>query len=80
LGSIESGKSADLCAVNLDSLETAPCYDPASHLVYAAGRENVSDVWVAGRHVVGSGSLLLMDEQRIRHKAAEWKSRILGTP
>jgi 5-methylthioadenosine/S-adenosylhomocysteine deaminase len=80
LGSIESGKSADLCAVNLDSLETAPCYDPASHLVYAAGRENVSDVWVAGRHVVGSGSLLLMDEKRIRHKAAEWKSRILGTP
>jgi 5-methylthioadenosine/S-adenosylhomocysteine deaminase len=79
MGSIEPGKSADLCAVNLDSLETAPCYDPASHLVYAAGREHVSDVWVAGRQVVGSGSLLLMDEQRIRNKAAEWKSRILGT-
>src|SRR6185295_306286 len=33
IGSIEPGKSADLCAVNLDSLDLAPCYDPASHLV-----------------------------------------------
>ena len=29
-----------------------PCYDPLSHLVYAAGREHVSDVWVAGRHLI----------------------------
>jgi 5-methylthioadenosine/S-adenosylhomocysteine deaminase len=75
-GSIEAGKSADLCAINLDSVELTPCYDPASHLVYAAGREHVSDVWVAGRQLVGSGRLLNMDEQAIRRKAAEWKARI----
>jgi len=79
IGSIEPGKSADLCAVDLDSIQLAPCYDPASHLVYAAGRENVTDVWVAGRHLVGSGSLLHLDEHAIRRKAGEWKSRILGT-
>lgn len=79
-GSIEVGKSADLCAVNLASLELAPCYDPASHLVYAAGREHVSDVWVAGRHVVGSGRLLTLDAQEIRRKAARWKARISGHP
>jgi 5-methylthioadenosine/S-adenosylhomocysteine deaminase len=56
IGSIEPGKSADLCAVNLDSLDLAPCYDPASHLVYAAGREHVSDVWVAGRQLVDLAS------------------------
>ena len=78
IGSIEPGKSADLCAVNLDSLDLAPCYDPASHLVYAAGREHVSDVWVAGRQLVGSGKLLHLDPQEIRRKAAEWQARILG--
>jgi len=52
IGSIEVGKSADLCAVALDSIETRPCYDPVSHLVYAAGREHVTDVWVEGERVV----------------------------
>ena len=76
IGSIEPGKSADLCAVNLDSIELSPCYDPASHLIYAAGREHVSDVWVAGKQLVGSGRILHMDEYGIKRKAAEWKARI----
>jgi 5-methylthioadenosine/S-adenosylhomocysteine deaminase len=76
IGSIQPGKSADLCAVNLDSLELSPCYDPMSHLIYAAGREHVSDVWVAGRQLVGSGRILDMDEDAILRKAKEWGLRI----
>ena len=76
IGSIEPGKSADLCAVNLDSIELSPCYDPASHLIYAAGREHVSDVWVAGKQLLRAGRVLHMDENGIKRKAAEWKSRI----
>lgn len=79
VGSIQPGKCADLCAVNLDSIELSPCYDPASHLVYAAGREDVSDVWVAGKQLVGSGRLLHIDESSMRHKAREWQSRITGS-
>ena len=78
IGSIEPGKLADLCAVNLDGLEMAPCYHPDSHLVYAGGREHVSDVWVAGRHLVEDGHLLHIDEQAVRRKAADWKARILS--
>ncbi len=48
-GSIEAGKSADLVAVELRGPELTPCYDVVSQLVYAAGRENVSHVWVGGR-------------------------------
>ena len=48
IGSITPGKSADLCAVDFDVPELTPCYDPVSHLVYSAGRENVTHVWVAG--------------------------------
>ncbi|MBA3034463.1 MAG: TRZ/ATZ family hydrolase [Gammaproteobacteria bacterium] len=48
IGSLKIGKAADLVAVRLDSWDLQPCYCPASHLVYAAGREQVSHVWVAG--------------------------------
>ncbi|HWM43521.1 MAG TPA: TRZ/ATZ family hydrolase [Burkholderiales bacterium] len=48
IGSIEAGKRADLVAVALRGPELAPCYDPVSHLVYAAGREHVTHVWVDG--------------------------------
>ena len=47
-GSIAPGKAADLVAVALRGPELAPCYDPVSHLVYAAGREHVTHVWVNG--------------------------------
>lgn len=48
IGSIEVGKIADLVAVKIADPETLPCFDPISHLVYAAGREHVSHTWVAG--------------------------------
>jgi 5-methylthioadenosine/S-adenosylhomocysteine deaminase len=79
IGSLEPGKSADLCAVNLDSIGLSPCYDPVSHLVYAAGREDVSDVWIAGRQLVGAGRLLHLDESGMMRKAKEWQSRIAGS-
>ena len=79
IGSIEVGKSADLCAVNFDSIELSPCYDPVSHLVYAAGREHVSDVWVAGRRLVHSGQLPHLDNLELTRMAREWHSRIANS-
>ncbi|HKU46510.1 MAG TPA: TRZ/ATZ family hydrolase, partial [Burkholderiales bacterium] len=55
--SIEAGKRADLTAVALRSPELAPCYDPVSHLVYAAGREHVTHVWVDGELLLSDGRL-----------------------
>ncbi|MGE5826100.1 MAG: TRZ/ATZ family hydrolase [Bacteroidota bacterium] len=57
IGSIAAGKSADLVAVRLDGPELSPCYEPVSHLVYAAGREHVTHVWIAGRALVVDGAL-----------------------
>ena len=48
IGSIEKGKLADLTAVSFSDIEMQPCFDPISHLVYVAGREHVSHVWVGG--------------------------------
>jgi len=75
-GSIEAGKSADLCAVNMDSIELSPCYEPVSHLAYVAGREDVSDVWVRGRPRVEDGRLCDVDQASLVRKAEEWRARI----
>ncbi len=52
IGSLVVGKQADLAAFDLAALEFNPIYDVASHLVFVAGREAVTDVWVAGKPVV----------------------------
>jgi 5-methylthioadenosine/S-adenosylhomocysteine deaminase len=56
IGSIVPGKWADLAAVELRPPAAVPCYDPVSHLVYAAGRETVTHVWVAGRSLIADGT------------------------
>ena len=48
IGSLEVGKRADICAVNLQHINSMPCYDPISQLVYACGREQVTHVLVDG--------------------------------
>jgi 5-methylthioadenosine/S-adenosylhomocysteine deaminase len=47
-----------------------------SHLVYAASREDVSHVWIAGRMVVDQGRLTGLDGGELRAKARVWQTRI----
>jgi 5-methylthioadenosine/S-adenosylhomocysteine deaminase len=76
IGSIEAGKAADLVAVDLSSIETLPCFDPVSHLVYAAGREHVSHVWIAGEPRLEERRLTTLDMQDLRDKALWWQGRL----
>jgi 5-methylthioadenosine/S-adenosylhomocysteine deaminase len=76
IGSIEKGKSADFCAIKTNDSLLTPCYDPASLLVYSAGREHVSDVWVAGKACVSNGTLLGCDTIELKNLAALWQNRI----
>jgi len=75
-GSLETGKAADMVAVDLAGADSQPLYDPVSQLVYCAGREQVSDVWVAGERRVAAGCLLTNDEAELRALAADWRLRI----
>ena len=76
IGSLTPGKCADITAVNLSALELAPCYDPLSHLVYVAGREHVSHVWVNGELLVDEGNLTTIDVSEVQARAAYWRERI----
>jgi 5-methylthioadenosine/S-adenosylhomocysteine deaminase len=72
LGSIEPGKAADLCAIDLDWPETQPVHHVLSQLVYAASSRQVSDVWVQGRRLLKSGHLVTLDVDRVRERARHW--------
>ena len=76
IGSIAAGKQADLAAVHLDALETQPLYNAISQLVYATGRNQVSDVWIAGVRKLENGTMPGIDINALREQAAAWQQRI----
>ncbi|HVV97385.1 MAG TPA: TRZ/ATZ family hydrolase [Rhodanobacteraceae bacterium] len=76
IGSIVPGKEADLVAVRLDAIETEPMYNAISQLVYATGRHQVSDVWIAGARKVRDGVAADLDLDEVREKARRWRERL----
>jgi 5-methylthioadenosine/S-adenosylhomocysteine deaminase len=78
IGSIVAGKAADLVAVALDDLSLQPMYDVVSHLVYACGREHVTDVWVAGERVLRDRTLVRLDLADLQGRAVLWQTKILN--
>jgi 5-methylthioadenosine/S-adenosylhomocysteine deaminase len=78
IGSIEPGKLADISAIELSAISSQPLYDPLSQIVYTAGREQVSDVWVAGKRVLDTRTLVTLDEHALLHKVAQWRDQIAG--
>lgn len=76
IGSIEVGKQADFAAVRLSELETQPMFHVISQLVYATGRHQVSDVWIAGRRKLAGRELVGMDTAAILERTRAWRERI----
>ena len=76
IGSLVAGKAADVICVDLGRLEMQPMLDPLTRLVYAASSRDVSDVWVAGEHVVTDSELLRLDGEAIAAAAAAWGRRL----
>ncbi|MEK7697493.1 MAG: amidohydrolase family protein, partial [Pseudomonadota bacterium] len=76
IGSLVLGKSADITAIDLSALSTQPVYDPVSQIVYSATRDQVTDVWVAGKRLLAERKLTTLDEDAIRQKAQAWRDKI----
>ena len=76
IGSLTPGKAADVVAVDLGDPLTQPVYDPVSHLVYAASRHDVSDVWIAGRPLLRNGEFTQLDVAAISETVTDWAQRI----
>ena len=76
VGSLKIGKSADLCAISLGDWIMQPCFDPASHLIYVAGREQVSHVWVAGECRVNAHTLVGFDLSALLPVINLWQNKL----
>ena len=76
-GSLRIGKEADVIAIDLSTLENQPLYCPVSQIVYAASRQHVSDVWVAGKHLLNKRQLTTFNVADLKKKSAKWQQRLI---
>jgi len=75
-GSLEIGKAADVIAIDLNRLETSPTYNPVAQIVYAASRDQVTDVWVAGKQLLKNRELTTLNEAEILENAKVWAGKL----
>lgn len=76
IGSLETGKSADFIAVNLNEVNTQPVYNPISQLVYACHSTQVTDVWIAGKQLVKNKQLQTINQNQCLAIAQSWQSKL----
>lgn len=76
IGSIETGKFADLIAIDLSQLNTQPLYDPVAQIVYAAASHQVSHVWIDGVPQLKDFEFCSIDSAELIAKAAAWAQKI----
>jgi 5-methylthioadenosine/S-adenosylhomocysteine deaminase len=78
IGALTPGRWADLIAIDLSATRTQPVFDPVPQIVYAASSEQVTDVWVAGRHLVSGGAPTRLDLDDILARANAWQARVVA--
>jgi len=78
VGRLETGYACDAVVMDLTAPRLTPCFDAASHLVYAATGGNVRHVVVNGRQVVNHGALLTMDVDAVMAKVRELAAKVGG--
>lgn len=83
IGSLESGKKADLIVINLTGPSYEPVYNIYSHLVYVAHGEAVESTMVAGRWLMKDRKLLSLSPVRLERILQKYQQKIqavLGPP
>ena len=76
IGSLEVGKQADITAIAVNSIESSPLFDAASHCVYTNNASRVSHVWVNGKALLESRQLTTLNEKEILQQAQEWQQKL----
>jgi 5-methylthioadenosine/S-adenosylhomocysteine deaminase len=77
IGSIETGKRADIVILERDDLNQIPLYNVYSDLVYATKAWDVLTVIINGRVVMRDRKLLTLDESSIKASARIYRDRVL---
>jgi 5-methylthioadenosine/S-adenosylhomocysteine deaminase len=77
IGSLETGKRADLIVIDRDTLNQIPLYNVYSDLVYATKASDVETVIINGRLVMRNRRLLTLDEATIKRDARAFRDRVI---
>jgi len=78
IGSLSIGKAADVVAIDLSEIETQPIFNPVAQIVYAASRQQVTDVWVAGKQLLKKRQLTSLDLADLKQRTAVWQQKLAG--
>ena len=76
IGSLESGKKADMIVVRIDRPHAVPMYDVYSQMVYSLKGSDVSDVMVNGRWLVRNRVAQTLKQAEIIDKAEQYRLKI----
>jgi len=76
IGSLETGKRADIISIRLDAPNSAPLYNVYSQLVYSLKASDVGDVMVNGRIIVRNRKMLTIDDKTVMAKAEEYRVQV----
>ena len=70
VGTLEKGKAADLCLVEMDRLDYAGALaDPLAAIIFSGMTHQVDTTIVNGQVVVEDGMVVGLDEEKLRHDA-----------
>ena len=76
VGVLARGRDADFIVLRTNTPRGTPLNDAVSFLVFAASGSDVTDVIIAGRHVVRDGAVVMLDEAEVRAQVAATTHRI----
>jgi len=77
IGSLETGKRADVLVIDRDTLNQIPLYNIYSDLVYATKAADVETVIINGRLVMRNRRLLTLNETAVKADARAFRDKIL---
>jgi len=76
IGSLETGKRADLLVVSMASARQTPMYDPISHLVYVTRGDDVRTTIVNGKVLMRDRKVLTLDANRVLAEARLYADKV----
>ena len=76
LGSIETGKTADIILINENEPSLRPIYNRKASLVYSANGSEVSDVIIGGKILMRDRNLTTIDEERVYFETEKIAARL----
>jgi len=79
IGSLETGKKADLITISTEPAHAVPMYNVYSHLVYALKGADVRLSVINGKIAMLDGVVLTLDEGKIKQKARIIQERVLSS-